>query len=88
MPFTSKSQLTTCYKKNDPRWNCDEFLKKTPSVSCLPYKKGGKTPSRCIRQGERIVGKVKTGPRGGKYFEIKEKDNRGNVVVTKVYTKK
>lgn len=88
MPFTSKAQLQTCYKKNDPRWNCDEFLKKTPSVCCLPNKKGGHIHSRCMKNGERIKGSVIVGPKGGKYFELKEKDKSGVVCVVKVYIKR
>ena len=29
MPFKSYDQLLTCYKKNDPRWDCDKWLKET-----------------------------------------------------------
>jgi len=85
MPFKSRSQLQTCYKRNDPKWKCDEFLKKTPSVCCLPYKKGSHVKSRCMKSGERIKSPIFTGPRGGKYFEIKEKDADGVVCTIKVY---
>lgn len=110
MPFVSKSQLRTCYSKKargkgtSSVWNCDEFLSKTPSVCCLPEKKGYpvtlkgastkhtsefvKNKRRCMKNGERIVGKVQTGPRGGKYFEIKEKDSKGIVCIVKVYLPK
>lgn len=88
MPFVSKSQLRTCYSKKSKNWNCDEFLKKTPSVCCLPEKKGMQVKSRCMKSGERIVGKIQTGPRGGRYFQIKEKDSRGEVCIVKVYVSK
>jgi len=88
MPFKSKAQLLACYKRGDPAWNCDEFLEKTPSVCCLPYKKGGNVKSRCMKSGERIKGPIKTGARGGRYFEIKEKDSKGVVCTVKVYVRK
>jgi len=88
MPFTSKAQLQACYKRGDPRWNCDEFLAHTSSVCCLPYKKNGTVHSRCMRAGERIKGPVKTGARGGKYFEITEKDKNGVVCAVKVYVRR
>lgn len=92
MPFVSRSQLRTCYSKKykNPRstWNCDEFLDKTPSVCCLPEKKGMPVKSRCMKSGERVKGKIQTGPRGGKFFTIEEKDKRGKVCVIKVYIPK
>ena len=88
MPFASKSQLRTCYGKNDKAWNCKEFLRKTPSVCCLDEKKTV-TKSRCKGPTERIVGKITTGPRGGRYFVIREKTNCCNKACTvKVYVKK
>jgi len=88
MPFKSRSQLRTCYGKNEKNWNCDEFLKETKSICSLPEKKGGKPKSRTKRKGEKIKGKVKTGPRGGKYFEITEKDSKGIICKVKVYVDK
>jgi len=85
MPFKSKSQLRTCYGRRQKGWNCDEFLQKTPSVCCLPEKVGMPIKTRCMRKGERIVGKVQTGARGGKYFLIEEKDVHGKVCTIKVY---
>jgi hypothetical protein len=86
MPFKSKAQLRTCYgRKNRGTWNCKEFLEKTPSVCCLPERKGMPIKTRCMRQGERIVGKVMIGPRGGKYFDIEERDKRGKICVVRVY---
>jgi hypothetical protein len=41
-----------------------------------------------MRKGERIVGKVQTGARGGRYFTIEEKDTRGRVCIMKVYIPK
>ncbi len=88
MPFKSKSQMRTCYNKHDSRWNCDSWMNETPSVCCLPNKKGDKVKTRCMRNGERIVSPVKIGPRGGKYFSIEEKDSRGSICTTKVYLSK
>jgi hypothetical protein len=99
MPFKSKAQLRTCYGKKPKGWNCDKFLQETPSVCCLPEKVGAQikstkaepakfTKSRCMRKGERIVGKVQTGARGGKYFLISENDNKGNICSMKVYVPK
>lgn len=85
MPFKSISQLSTCYARPKKGWNCNHFLKATPSVCCLPYKSGGASKSRCMKSGERIVGKVQTGPKGGKFFTIKEKDKAGIVCTVKVY---
>lgn len=88
MPFKSKSQLQACYKRNDVRWDCDKWLKHTPSVCCLPYKKGGRIKSRCLRKGERIKGPVQTGARGGRFFMLTEKDKRGVVCSMKVYIRR
>jgi|KBSMisStandDraft_5_1062788.scaffolds.fasta_scaffold79991_2 hypothetical protein len=89
MPFKSKAQLRTCYSKKAKgqanNWNCDEFLNKTESVCCLPEKKGDKIKSRCMKNGERVIGSIKVGPRGGKFFTIQEKDSRGVVCIVKVY---
>jgi hypothetical protein len=94
MPFKSKSQLRTCYgRRTEPRgarsketWNCDQWLRETKSICCLPEKKGIPTKSRCLRNGERIKGKVQTGPRGGRFFIITEKDSRGRKICeVKVY---
>jgi hypothetical protein len=88
MPFKSKSQISVCYSKNDPRWNCRKWLDITPSVCCLPFKTGGRSKSRCMKVGERIVGKIQQGPRGGKFFTIEEKDKKGKICVMKVYLSK
>jgi len=85
MPFKSKSQMGACYKRKDPRWDCDKWLDETPSVCCLPYKKGGRVKTRCLRKGERIRGPVQTGARGGRFFTITEKDSRGVICTVKVY---
>lgn len=87
MPFKSKSQLRTCYSTHKKGWNCKEWLSKTENICCLPEKKGSQISNKCrpVRKDERVVGSVKTGARGGKYFEIIEK-NKGKVIcVTKVY---
>jgi len=76
MPFQSKSQIQTCYSRKPKGWNCDEWLIKTPDICNLPYKKSKSknppTKSRKIKKGEIIKGKIQTGPRGGKYFIIKQ----------------
>lgn len=87
MPFTSRSQYNTCLAKKDKRWDCDRWLKETPSLCCLPYRQGGTVKSRCMKNGERIIGKIQTGPRGGKYFIITERDKKGVVCTVKVYIK-
>lgn len=86
MPFVSKAQLRTCYGKNQKNWDCDEFLKETKSICSLPEKKRGKRKSK--RKGEKIKSKIKTGPRGGRYFELKEKDSKGIICTVKVYVGK
>jgi hypothetical protein len=84
MPFVSKSQLRTCYSKpSSSKWNCKEFLENTPNICCLP-EKSSSSKSRCIKADERVVGKVQIGPRGGKYFEIREK-SKGKLCTVKVY---
>jgi hypothetical protein len=89
MPFKSKSQMRLCFNKHNKKWNCEEWLDKTEDVCCLPEKVGEKSKFRCIKKGERIIGKVQTGPRGGKYFTITEKDSKGKDRCTvKVYLKK
>lgn len=96
MPFQSRSQLRTCYgrqtqqKKTNGKkgWNCKQWLSDTNSVCCLPEIKGMPVKSRCMRSGERIVGPIKTGSRGGKYFEITEKDNKGTICTVKIYIPK
>jgi len=90
MPFVSKSQMRTCYGKGDPRWDCDKFLKETKQLCCLPERKGGPRPTTCRtkRKGEVVKGKVMTGPRGGRYFMVKEKDSKGKICEVKVYLRK
>lgn len=87
MPFKSKSQIGTCYKNKKKGWDCDKFLKETKSVCRLPWKKGKPVRTRRARKGElkRYKSKIKTGPRGGKYFTITEKDSNGVLCVYKVY---
>ena len=87
MPFKSLSQLRLSYSKHNPRWNSDEWLSKTPSVCCLPERKNStpRSKARCRKVGERIKGPIQTGPRGGKYFTITEKDSKGVICEVKVY---
>lgn len=88
MPFVSKSQLRTCYSKSPKGWDCKTFLAHTPSVCCLPEKKGLPRKTRCMKTGERKVGKIQTGSRGGKFFIIEEKDKNGVICLMKVYVPK
>jgi hypothetical protein len=87
MPFQSRSQLRTCFSKNDPRWNCKEWLKETPSICRLPEKKGLSIRCRGCRKGEKVIGPIQTGPRGGRFFIIEEKDRKGKICEVKVYIK-
>jgi hypothetical protein len=78
MPFQSTKQLRTCFSKEISAksqgkpygWNCRKWLKETPDPACLPGKKGGSPPKKCRRiyAGEKVVGKIHIGPRGGHYF--------------------
>lgn len=86
MPFRSRSQLRTCYSKHDKRWDCDEWLKETPSLCNLPERSGMTKKSRTKKRGEIIKGPLKVGPRGGKYFEIVEYAGKEKCLV-KVYVK-
>lgn len=89
MPFRSKAQLRTCFSGNMKGVNCREWLGKTKeSICCLP-EKVGEYPAKCRQQykGERIIGKVQTGPRGGRFFVIEEKSKNGKPCKIKVYVK-
>jgi len=76
MPFKSKKQLRTCFskqiaaeaKKQRWTWDCQEFLEKTPNPRCLPEQVGHAHKCRPLRVGEKIIGPVYQGPRGGYYF--------------------
>lgn len=85
MPFKSKAQLRTCYSSR--RWDCDKWLEHTPSICCLPEKKGLPVKSRCIKDNEKVKGPIITGPRGGKFFVITEKNKKGEMCQMKVYVK-
>ena len=70
--------MRTCYGKNDSRWDCNKWLKETPDICSLSeHGKKGKMSSRKIKVNEKIVGEVQTGPRGGKFFIITQKDAKG-----------
>lgn len=89
MPFGSKSQLRTCYGVNDPRWNCDEWLKSTKSVCDLPEKVAKKKKTKRDTNNIITKGQILKGPRGGKYFFITEKTRSGKIVCQlKVYVSK
>ena len=84
MPFQSLSQLRTCYGKNDTNWNCDEWLKETPSVCSLRNKKGA--PQHIVGKITRYVSPIQEGTKGGKYFTVTEKDVNGKIVcIKKIY---
>lgn len=77
MPFKSKRQLQTCYGKKlatESRgqkfnWNCDEWLRKTPSPNCLPTDIS--SPRRkCISQKNKNISPIYVGPRGGHFFFV------------------
>jgi len=63
MPFKSAAQMRLCYsllaKGKNGSWDCDEWLRKTKSLD------GKKLSARKRRRSA-----IKTGPRGGKYFEV------------------
>jgi hypothetical protein len=95
MPFKSKAQLRLCYYggiKGFSKEKCDEWLRETPSVDCLPERvgmtKNTKKYCRNLRKGEQIKSKIYTGPRGGKYFLIYDKVGKVIRSVTKVYIRK
>lgn len=78
MPFSSRSQMSVCYKKQiaarsrgkETGWNCDVWLAETPDPACLPYRKGGhpKTKCRNLKPGEKMISPIYKGARGGYYF--------------------
>lgn len=88
MPFKSKAQLRTCYSARPKGWNCDAWLKETKSVCDLPEKVGMPMKFRSIRSGEITKGPIKTGPRGGRYFDITERSGRKVSCIVRVYLKR
>ena len=38
MAFKSKSQMSACFAKNDPKWDCKKWAKETPNIKALPKK--------------------------------------------------
>ena len=74
MPFKSASQLRTCYSLRPKGWDCDKWLKETLDIGCLPERKGKPRKRACRpqRKHEKIKGPVQVGPRGGKFFIIKQ----------------
>lgn len=84
MPFLSKAQMRTCYGLNTPKWDCNKWLQETPDI-CFT----SKTRSRPIQKYEKIVGPVQTGPRGGKFFIITQKNSKGKEICkVKIYLSK
>ena len=102
MPFRSRAQMRTCYgkrsststrassskKTSSAKWDCDEWLSKTENICCLPEKVGSTKKCRPVKKNERVIGKVQTGPRGGRYFIITEKNKGNKVCEVKVYLNK
>jgi hypothetical protein len=87
MPFTSKSQLSTCYGAKNPGWNCNEMLRSTSSVCALPSRSGS-PKKNSPKVAKRSKSRVQTGPRGGKFFIITERNAKGNIICeTKVYVR-
>lgn len=88
MPFKSTAQLGKCYRSKDESWNCKKWVKETDCICCLPNRVGGYR-KRYMHSTEKVIGKTQTGPRGGKFFIIKEKDHKTNKMChTKVYIPK
>ena len=97
MPFISKSQVRLCYSRSSPKspkstkkWDCNSFLKHTKTSICsLPNYKGGNKKKSAGRVSKRTVSRINTGPRGGKYRVITEKNSKGKVICEfKVYQKR
>lgn len=80
MPFKSKSQLRSCYNNAIPGLDCNKWLHETPNVHCLPERVGDPPKCRVQKKYEKVIGKIITGPKGGKYFTV----NEGGYI-TKVY---
>lgn len=76
MPFTSRRQLQTCFgqqitalsKGKNWSWDCKKWLQETPDPKCLPTIKGKPAKCRPMRNGEKIIGPIYEGPKGGHYF--------------------
>lgn len=46
MPFRSRAQMRACFARNDPAWDCREWLSETPNPGRLPEKVSRKQKSR------------------------------------------
>jgi hypothetical protein len=76
MPFKSRRQLATCFsrklsaesKGKKWNWDCEEFLRVTPSPECLPSLKGRPAKCRKLKNGEKIITPIYKGKRGGHFF--------------------
>jgi hypothetical protein len=81
MPFKSAAQMSACFRRRPPGWDCEEWLDKT-DVCSLPNRSGDsqKDTARKPSQPKPKLGPIKTGPRGGRYREVKQ----GNCV-KKIY---
>ena len=79
MPFKSKAQMGQCFseqikKRGKTSWNCEKWLEETPNPTCLHHssESTGRVKScRTLRAGEKIIGPVQQGPRGGHFFIAK-----------------
>lgn len=85
MPFKSKSQLRTCYNKNDPNWDCDRFLSHTNNICDLPNNLNSKPTTHKRNVVSRTKTRTFKGPKGGTFFYIIEKFSNGDSCRTKVY---
>ena len=36
MPFVSRQQVRACFARNDPNWNCQEWVEHTKDMKALP----------------------------------------------------
>jgi len=49
MPFKSKEQMKACFAKNDPKWDCKEWLHK--KIAKIILDKTVRTPENILREG-------------------------------------
>jgi hypothetical protein len=88
-------------EKRKGNWDCDLWLKETKSVCNLPERssssrenegrpslsrrKTKKKSKRVSESTKKIKGPIQTGPRGGRFFIIQERDERGKICEMKIY---
>ena len=85
--FGDSRKFTTLKGRN---WNCDKWLQETPDIGCLPerndevgapHKELPSKKCRLQRKDEKIKGNIMIGPRGGKFFIIKQGSDQIKVYV-------